>query len=79
LLAYFRALWLHLFAYFRMLCAPHTKARADRRCRRRPLPRKLCGPLIPIAFQARMRVMALMMGILSSMSFAYSRKHRLTA
>jgi hypothetical protein len=46
-----RALWLHLLAYFRMLCTPHTKARADRRCRRRPLPRKLCGPLIPIAFQ----------------------------
>jgi hypothetical protein len=71
-----RALWLHLLAYFRMLCAPHTKACADRRCKRRPLPRKLCGPLIPVEFQARMRVM-LMVGVISSMSFAYNRKHRL--
>jgi hypothetical protein len=71
-----KALWWHVFDYYRMACAPHFKSRADARCRRHPLPPNLCGPLIPKAFQTRMRMM-LMMAIASSLSFEYGNMHRL--
>ena len=70
------ACYLHVFAYFRMASAPQVTSRADARCRRLPLPPHLCGPLIPLAFQTRMRVM-LMVSVASSLSFEFGNLHRL--
>jgi hypothetical protein len=67
-----KALWLHVFGYFRMLCAPHTICISHARiiavvvilCTLHQ--QSLRGPLIPKAFQTRLRVM-LVMGIASSL------------
>jgi hypothetical protein len=71
-----KAFYMHAFAYFRMASAPQVTSRPDVRCRRLPLPPHLCGPMIPKAFQTRMRVM-LMLSVASSLSFEFDNLHRL--
>jgi hypothetical protein len=68
--------WMHAIRYFRMLCAPQSKARADRRCRRLPLPPALRGSVIPAAFWTRM-YLVLVLGHASSLSFELGGRHRL--